>query len=308
VENHFDDHCDKGQIAAVDHPFLQTQLVYDHSTESLPPYTQSLVDKEHSRICGDISRFKPINKIRLLDIGCGPSDFSKRLNDHIDLYFGVDPSFTELKRVKPRPRRFLARGIGEYLYLSDNYFDVVLLISVLDHCLDWKKTANRSSDLLRPGGIMIVAMENSDQLLNRYRKLMGRQVEHHGHMHFLTLNDIAAELSTNLAKLQAETFGYGFGLHSLTVKIRIPQPVLDALMPVMDAVGGLLSPRGGRVLYGCYRKNPDASVQPSSHFLVCPSCKAILNWRGCECEQCGCGMPYQDNILDAFALCQKLPV
>ena len=305
MKNHSDDNCHKDQIAPVDHPYLQTQLVYNHSSEFTPPYTQALWDEEHSWICSDISRFKPLKKIRLLDIGCGRGSFSELLDDHINLYFGVDPSFTELKRVNSLPRRFLARGIGEYLYyLSDNYFDAVLLISVLDHCIDWKKTINRCSDLLRPGGIMIVAMENSDQLLNRYRKLMGRRIEHHGHMHFLNLNDIAAELNTKLITLKAKTFGYGFGFHSLTMKIRIPQPFFNALIPIMDSVGSLLLPAGGQVLYGCYQKNPDASVQPSSHFLVCPSCKAILNWGGSECRQCGCGIPYQDNILDALALCQ----
>jgi len=52
-------------------------------------------------------------KVRLLDIGCGRGSFSQLLKDHIDVYFGVDPSFTELKRVNSLPRRFLARGIDE---------------------------------------------------------------------------------------------------------------------------------------------------------------------------------------------------
>ena len=93
---------------------------------------------------------------------------------------------------------------------------------------------------------------------------MGRLVEHHGHMHFLTLNDIATELNTKLITLKAKTFGYGFGLHSLTMKIRIPQPFFNALIPIIDSVGSLLLPTGGQVLHGCYQKNPDVSVQPGS--------------------------------------------
>jgi 2-polyprenyl-3-methyl-5-hydroxy-6-metoxy-1,4-benzoquinol methylase len=81
----------------------------------------------------------------------------------------------------------------------------VLFISVLDHVIDWKKTINRCADVLRPGGIMLVVMENEDQLVNRLRKFMGRQVEHSDHMHYFTLSDISKQLGARFASLKATT-------------------------------------------------------------------------------------------------------
>jgi len=300
------DRRDEATQATIDHPFLKTQLTYDHTQEFAPSYTRALWKRQHAWISGDIGRFKPSSSVRLLDVGCGPAHISESQNEHIDLYFGVDPSFVELSRAKPLPRRFLAHGIGEYLdYLSDNSFDVVVLVSVLDHCIDWKRTIDRCASILRPGGLMLVVMENSDQLVSRLRRLFGRPIEHADHMHYINLDEVLEQLGTGFTALKARTFGYGFGLHTITTKIHIPQPVFETLIPVMDSLGSLLLPSAGQVLYGCYQKKRDGTVRTSQDFLVCPSCKATLTWGADACWGCGLHMPYQDDILDALALLQK---
>ena len=304
MNNGIHDHNNEPQIAPIDHPFLQTQLSYDHTQEFAPPYTRALWEKQHSWIADDINRFKSSQKIRMLDVGCGPAHISESLKDHIDLYVGVDTSLVELKRAKPLPGRFLIHGIGEELdYLPDNSFDAVLFISVLDHVIDWKKTidARRFGKARRDHAVV---MENEDHLVNRLPKLLGRQVEPVDHLHFFTPIN-RNQTGTRVVSLKAKTFGYGFGLHSLTKKIRVPQPVFKILIPVIDSIGALIAAEGGQVLYGLYQKNADASVQPNSHFLVCPSCKTPIVWGEGTCRQCGSRMPYESNIMDALALLQR---
>jgi ubiquinone/menaquinone biosynthesis C-methylase UbiE len=306
MDDRTDDHTNEPEIAPVHHPFLQTQLAYDHSQDFAPSYTRALWEKQHSWIADDVNRTKPSRRIRVLDVGCGPAHIAESLKEHIEIYVGVDTSFVELRRAKPQPGRFFIHGIGEQLdYLPNNSFDAVLFISVLDHVIDWKRTINRCADVLRPGGIMLIVMENEDQLVNRLRRLMGRQIEHSDHMHYFTLSDISKQLGARFTSLKVTTFGYGFGLHKLTTKVPIPQPFFKLLIPIIDSVGGLLSPEGGQVLYGLYQKNGDASLEPSSDFLVCPSCKAPIVWRQSTCRQCGSSMPYDGDIMDALAMLKR---
>lgn len=250
----------------LDHPFLKTQMVYDSAPEiaTISPYTRVLWDRQHRWISADIARYKPAGRIRLLDVGCGPGHIAESQAEHIELYMGVDPSMIELRRAPKGSVRYFVHGIGERLDFIPAYsFDVVTLISVLDHCIDWRRALRNCVAALRPGGLMLVVMENSEQLPNRVRQMLGREVEHDDHMHFISLSDVEAALGAGFSTLRTRTFGYGFGLHSLTMRVRAPRRLFDWMAAIMDGVGGLIMPNAGQVLYGCYRKKADAAAEPS---------------------------------------------
>ena len=286
----------------IDHPFLKTQLAYDHTLEVAPPYTRALWKMQHRWIRADVARFKSGSKIRVLDVGCGPAHMYESLREHIDLYLGIDTSLIELRRAAPSPSRLLVNGVGEHLeYLPDNSYDLVLFVSVLDHVIDWKRTIDRCSQVLRPGGLMLILMENEEQLVNRLRKLLGRPIDHADHMAYFTLGDLATQLGSGFVALKARTYGYGFGLHKLTTRIPVPQAVFDVLLPIIDLVGHTLMPNSGQVLYGLYQKKADTIVQSSSDYLVCPSCAAPLQWGEPACKNCHFETTYRENILDAMS-------
>ena len=283
------------------HPFLRTQLVYDAAPEiaSISPYTRVLWDRQHRWISADITRFKPAEKVRLLDVGCGPGHMAESQAGQIELYLGVDPSMIELRRGQQTPGRHFVHGIGEELdFLPDNSFDVVTLVSVLDHCIDWHRAIGHCARALRSGGMMLVAMENSEQLPSRIRHKLGREVEHHDHIHFICLPDVAAALGDQFSVITSRTFGYGFGLHTLTNRIRLPRAIFDALVPALDWIGGLAMPNSGQVLYACYRKKPDDEAANSEAFFRCPSCHAPMVWGAACCGECRTATPLSDGICD----------
>lgn len=285
------------------HPFLKTQLVYDAAPEiaSIPPYTRVLWDRQHQWISADIARYKSAEKIRLLDVGCGPGHIAESQAEHIELYLGVDPSMIELRRGKLTAQRRFAHGIGEELdFIPDNSFDVVTLISVLDHCIDWHAAIGNCARALRPGGMMLVAMENSEQLPSRIRQKLGIEVDHHDHMHFISLPEVEAALGDSFSTLTARTYGYGFGLHTLTQRLRPPRAIFDALVPVLDWMGRLIMPDSGQVLYACYRKKGAAMSPVSEAILRCPSCARSREWGETRCAGCGETMRFLDDILDSL--------
>lgn len=245
------------------HPFFQTQLRYDHAPEaaSIPAYTRALWDRQHRRISRDFARLKSVEKARILDVGCGPGHIADSQAEHIELYLGIDPSMTELRRGKSAPNRHFVHGAAEALdFVTPGSFDIATMISVLDHCIDWQAALNRVSEALRPGGIMLVLMENADHAPGRVRRWLGREVEHHDHMHFLTLGDVETALGDEFETIDRTTFGYGFGLHALGAKLRLPVALFEALAPAMDTVGRALMPGSGQVLYAWLRKRGDECV------------------------------------------------
>lgn len=288
------------RIEITSHPFLKTQLAYDAAPEiaSIPPYTRVLWDRQHRWISEDIARYKPVEKVRLLDVGCGPGHMAESQAEHIELYLGVDPSMIELRRRPRTPGCHFVHGIGEELdFVPDSSFDVITLVSVLDHCIDWKRALGHCARALRPGGMLLVAMENSEQLPSRVRHRLGWEVEHHDHMHFISLSDIEGELGDRFTTLTSRTFGYGFGLHTLTDRLRLPRAVFDVLVPVMDQVGGLLMPNLGQVLYACYRKKAVADAVIDDAFFRCPTCASRTEW-GSSCDRCKTEIVFTEGICD----------
>lgn len=246
----------------LEHPFFKTQMVYDHAPEAatIPSYTRSLWDRQHRRMSRDFARFKPKEKVRVLDIGCGPAHIADSQAAHIETYVGVDPSLLELRRARKAVGRFFVRGAAEEIDFPANSFDMVIMVSVLDHCIDWRHALHRAVQSLRPGGVMLIVMENAEQLPSRVRRWLGRKVEHLDHMHFISVDDVKAALGDQLVALQVDTFGYGFGLQAVSSRFHLPRFIFDLLHPVLDGIGKLLMPRSGQVLYGWYQKVPDPTA------------------------------------------------
>ena len=98
---------------------------------------------------------------RMLDVGCGPGEFSvmcARLG--FDVY-GVDVSSENVRRARELAAKYhfddrthFAEGVAEHLDFQNDFFDVVLGIDILHH-IDIEPTARELHRVLKPGGVAI---------------------------------------------------------------------------------------------------------------------------------------------------------
>jgi SAM-dependent methyltransferase len=94
---------------------------------------------------------------RILDIGCG--HYASHLtsnHDRLDEGWGIDLVIDE--RIKNMPRLHFLEGTVENCLpqTPDSYFDVVLLISVLEHLWDPVEALREIHRALRPGGKLLI--------------------------------------------------------------------------------------------------------------------------------------------------------
>lgn len=143
-------------------------------------------------------------KLDVLDIGSGGllrgrgrqgGRFFRILEDHARSYLGVDPSWSMLRQVatpdgnvRHLPSPLLVRSSGEVLPVRDRSIDVIFCLSVLDHCIDPDAVVAHASEILRPGGLFVLLLQNDRSW---YRAIVRRvapayfqhraEADHHHH-------------------------------------------------------------------------------------------------------------------------------
>jgi SAM-dependent methyltransferase len=106
------------------------------------------------------------------------------------------------------------RGVGELLPLSENNFDLVLILSALDHCFSPERVLTEVKSVLRPGGILLVTLQNYGSWYRRLLKLVApsytRSLEKkdHHNWHFIpkTTEDILVK--HGFTNITCAEFGY----------------------------------------------------------------------------------------------------
>lgn len=98
-------------------------------------------------------------KGRLLDIGCGTGSFLAAVKeDEWDVY-GLEPDAQARSLAEKKTRQKL--GSNEEIYtLAAGTFDVITLWHVLEHVHDLQGYVKRFQALLKPGGVLIIAVPN----------------------------------------------------------------------------------------------------------------------------------------------------
>lgn len=139
-------------------------------------------------------------RLDVVDIGCGTRLSGKTGGRHFQMlletsrsYTGIEPSslcITELSSPEAclwrLPDPVLIRSSGEEVPLEDACADVVLVVSVLDHCIDPDQVLNEIQRILRPGGHLLLVLGNEASwqlravslLAPRYAKKR-READHH---------------------------------------------------------------------------------------------------------------------------------
>lgn len=104
---------------------------------------------------------------RVLDLGCGSGDYSKRLKD-----LGFEVVAADIDR-----NRFMHNNDIEFRYcditkelpFADNQFDYVLLIEVLEHLRNPYAVLSGINRIIKKGGVLILSTPNILSLKSRFR-------------------------------------------------------------------------------------------------------------------------------------------
>ncbi|OGM15464.1 hypothetical protein A2V56_00710 [Candidatus Woesebacteria bacterium RBG_19FT_COMBO_42_9] len=138
----------------------------------------------------------PIKKnVRLLDIACGAGELSKRISEKFPEieYWACDISQASIKLAKSNPGniKFFVTD-AEKLKAKSNFFDIVIMNSVLDHLNNPKKAIKEVFRVLKTGGTYISGtpieadMANIHGFFSKFKDFRKFRYEYLGHIHAFT--------------------------------------------------------------------------------------------------------------------------
>lgn len=98
-----------------------------------------------------------------LDIGCGAGEQLEVMAGELDMAVGIEPDPLARQAAVARGLT-LHSGTAEDLApeVASRQWDVVVMLHVLEHCLDPLRALRNAHALLRPGGILVVETPNND--------------------------------------------------------------------------------------------------------------------------------------------------
>ncbi|MCH8994267.1 MAG: class I SAM-dependent methyltransferase [Chloroflexi bacterium] len=104
-----------------------------------------------------IHRYVPLERARMLDIGCGIGAYVRKLQEFSERVYGID---IDPARVHQTELNSLTVAVSERLPFADGTFDVVLLNEVIEHVQDDAETLREACRVLRPGGHVVIFAPN----------------------------------------------------------------------------------------------------------------------------------------------------
>jgi ubiquinone/menaquinone biosynthesis C-methylase UbiE len=148
---------------------LTLQTVYRERYRAMRPDWRSSGDQLEALV-----RSKLTPDSRVLDLGCGRGGVVELFWREVKLAAGLDPDSPSLSGHRA-PGMPVIRGVGETLPFTDESFDLIVCLWVLEHLKEPQRTLREVSRVLRPGGHFIFVtpnLRNPVMLLNRIGKTL----------------------------------------------------------------------------------------------------------------------------------------
>lgn len=125
-------------------------------------------------------KLKPVSPENIIDIGCGMGDALIYLKENIYKsanYHAIEPSAFCCEHLKKNNINILSNDVdSNWDENNENKFDVVIMRHVLEHFLDPIGVLKKVSKILKPDGILYVAVPNSKKptkpLISHYLRVV----------------------------------------------------------------------------------------------------------------------------------------
>jgi ubiquinone/menaquinone biosynthesis C-methylase UbiE len=139
------------------------------------------------------------------------------------------------------------QGIGERIPFGDSSFDAVIIYATLDHCTAPRSVIGEVFRVLRPKGVLAIALNNNRSWLKRLLPTKARQLRHAAaavHNFFFSPEDIVGLLGQDFLVLEHFDITY-LPIHH-TIKNPLVGRCYGQLARLADWLGArILKHRGG---------------------------------------------------------------
>lgn len=139
------------------------EFVYTSDNVAYLNHYYSVLKQEITRLTGKTSG-------TILDVGCSAGYFLDLMEGWDRHGIEISPKEAEIARGKYGDAIFT--GIIENYPIQDEFFDVVALQDVLDHCIDPMRVMRACHRMLKPGGLIVVKVHDISCL---YARITGKR-------------------------------------------------------------------------------------------------------------------------------------
>lgn len=141
---------------------------YPIAVEDINSNTQKIDKLIHrNKFCHQVTKRSKIKTGRILDIGCATGNFLFGMKNLGWDCYGVEPSEFAANYARKRFNLNIYNGYIENADYPNSFFDVITLWDVLEHTRNPEEVLQKTKDLLKPDGILLLTMPNS-QSWERY--------------------------------------------------------------------------------------------------------------------------------------------
>ena len=125
---------------------------------------------------------KSVKKKDVLDIGCGGGLISELLAKKNANVTGVDENIYNIKQARDHAKMssvkidYKNQSLDTFYKKNKKKYDLILCLEVLEHVNDVKKTLDKISELMKPGGTLILSTINRNLKSLLFAKIFGEYV------------------------------------------------------------------------------------------------------------------------------------
>jgi len=159
---------------------------------------------------------KPIEKGKLLDVGCGMGIMLNRFRELGWDTYGIDISSYATERARAQFDLKVFAGVVENLDFPQSSFDLITMICAIEHLLNPRDTLEVINRLMKPGAIVVIATHDIDGIKPKIVKSKWRHLIIPEHLFFFSKN--------TLVRMLEET---GFNIFKITETATIASATSD---------------------------------------------------------------------------------
>ena len=118
----------------------------------------------------------------MLDIGCGGGLISELLAKKNGNVTGIDENIYNIKQAREHAKigsikiNYKNQSLDTFYKKNKKKYDLILCLEVLEHVNDVKKTLDKISELMKPGGTLILSTINRNLKSLLFAKIFGEYV------------------------------------------------------------------------------------------------------------------------------------